>query len=375
MLVPIAAAAVALPAAIVGLVVWGQKRQRDRLEHFRAVAAHLGLTLTGERSAHRLRAGVTASVLLTSESRGSGKSRHTVSVTRYAATPPAPLRMHLRVTPQSAFFGDIADALGMVEDVIVGDPHFDPLFRVAAAEKDHAAAVLAGEPARALVMARRAGNVRVDDHTVRAQHDGWDLDAGVIAANLDALETAARALFESRTRNVAVWERSCAASWGSVAAGEQLIFDARSTCLHGTLEGARVWIAADTAHGKWVTKIVARFAEPLEVGLEIYPARFLQSVSRFFGAQDVEVGHAAFDEAFMVKAQHPETAQQIVGPEIAAALVELLGRALDVRVDDQGVTATVEGVVMDPRALTALVREVVTVVTLRRRPASAGAFR
>lgn len=374
-----ALAFVLIGGCLVGLVVFiilfAAQQSKKTLATFAASAGQLGLTLEGARSASRVRAGIAAQIVLASESRGSGKSRRTVSVTRYFAKPPAPLRMNLVVTPQLAFFGDVADALGISSDIVIGEPGFDAAFRVAATEPELARSVLRGDAGLNLLHATSAGRVRADDHVVRMQHDGWDVQPAIIARNLELVEAAARSLAEARARVAASWEDECRRVWSSLANAEGLEFDPGATRVHGAKSGAGIWLFVDTEKGAYRTRLIARFATPLDIGLSVYPTRFMQSVSKLLGAQDVRVGHSAFDEAYTVKAADADAARAVLTTDVAEALAMLLAGAEDVRVDDDGLTLHVPGIQLDPRSLSAILRDAITVATLRRAPASAGAFR
>ncbi|UJR78456.1 hypothetical protein [Sandaracinus amylolyticus] len=347
----------AFVAFVVLLVVLGQKQAQKNRERFARAAEALGLTLQGTHEAVAVRDGIAVRVHLTSESRGSGKSRRRVNVTRYYAYPDPPLRMGLELSEQTAFFGDLLDFAGLSNDVTLGDAALDAALRIKALETDHARAVLrepmVGPP---ILEACRIGRFALADGQGFMQHDQWALDAPQLGARLDCLHRVMHALVAARRRWRASWEHALDGAWGAIATTEGMTYDAARSQLYGRVADTSVQVVVTTEKGALVTRAEARFEPPLGLGLSVYRTGVAQNLGKLLGAQDVQVGVAAFDALFTVKATDEAGARRALGGEAADAIVRISSLARDVSADDGAIRVHIDGVAHDPRAVGALVR-------------------
>ncbi|AKF09052.1 hypothetical protein [Sandaracinus amylolyticus] len=344
-------------AFVVLLVVLGQRQAQASRERFARSVEALGLTLQGTHEAVAVRDGVGVRVQLTSESRGSGKHRRRVNVTRYYAYPDPPLRMGLELSEQTAILGDLLDFAGLSSDVVLGDPALDAALRIKAIEPDHARAVLreptVGPP---VLEACRIGRFALADGQAFLQHDGWALDAPQLGARLGCLHRATHALIAARRRWRATWEHALDASWGAIATTEGLTYDATRSQIYGRVADTSVQVVVTTEKGALVTRAEARFDPPLGLGLSVYRTGVAENVGKLFGAQDVQVGVAAFDAAFTVKARDEAGARRALGGEAAEAIVRIATIARAVSADDAGIRVQLDGVAHDARAVGTVVR-------------------
>lgn len=103
----------------------------------------------------------------------------------------------------------------------------------------------------------------------------------------------------------------------------------------GMIEGRPLSVVRTIGDGASVT-IEAPFDPPLDLGLSVTPSGLVASVHELFGAVDVEVGDAAFDAAYAIRADEPARATALLSSGVTVELMRL-GRALELR--DGGLTA------------------------------------
>lgn len=353
---------VAIGGLVVGLVAWGQHTRTRQLAAFAELMPGYGLTLDGSQRAVGPFGRGTLEVLLTTERRGSGKNRRTVRVTRYRVTPPAPLRMALKLSGQSTFFGDIADALGLVNDLKIGRADVDAALRIGAADREHAALILGQEDvARAAIAASQLNRFYLRDDHAFAQHDGWIEERVRFEQFARPLGHLVDALTSARERLRAAWEQDIDASWGRVADAEGYRYAAAWSALSSTTPGgATVDLRIEAGDHGLITAARIVVPRPLGYGLEVYRTGVLQSLGKVFGAQDITIGVPAIDEPYTIKASREADARQLLGG-MANDLVTLTHAFGTLRVVDGGLEASQPGLLLEPMHLTAVLRALVRV--------------
>lgn len=116
---------------------------------------------------------------------------------------------------------------------------------------------------------------------------------------------------------------------------EQSVFESRAT-LRGVVEGRVVELhqwAGDFLH----VEVYAHFSWPGDLGLALAPAGFASKLGELLGWHDVQVGDAAFDDAFVLRAVDQERARQLCTPAVRAALLRWKNAGVDFTVSDDGV--------------------------------------
>lgn len=364
---------------VVLLAVWLSSAQAKRSRRqFAESARALGLTPHGEHEASGTRDGVGVRLVLTTETRGSGKNRRKVRVTRYYAFLDPPLRMGIAVGEQTAFFGELLDLAGLSSDITLGDDALDRALRIRALEPDHARAILRSEDVRAPILTACArGNFALSDERAFLQHDGWANDQRGISSRLEPLWAVAHAVATARRRWRASWEPALDAAWGGLASSDGLTYDGVRSRLDGRIGDMAIAVGIDTERGALVTRASATFDAPLGLGLSVHRTGFAQNLSKLFGAQDVQVGVPAFDALFTVKAADAEGARRALGDGGAQAILSLQSIASEITMDDAGMKLRVDGALHDARAVSKLVRALSDAARAMRPggPVSIGAFR
>jgi hypothetical protein len=104
--------------------------------------------------------------------------------------------------------------------------------------------------------------------------------------------------------------------------------------------------------GAWTTEFEVRYPQPLGLGIKLLPQRgFWASVGEFFGTQDIEVGHPAFDATFKVKGQPEDRVAELLQGDVAGKILSLHAVAKELNVGDEGVHATAAGLMDDAGSL------------------------
>lgn len=340
---------------VAAMIAWGRHATAQRERAFATLASQYGLTVNGPRHLSGAFGGGFIDVVLTTESRGSGKSRRTVSVTRYRLRHPVPLRMGLKVHAQSQLFGDIAEALGLVSDIRVGRTDLDDAMRIGALDPAHAAAVLTGDAVtHAILGARALPRFYVNDQEAFTQHDGWISDPAQFEGSARPLARVVEALADARARHRAPWEIDLDRSWGSLAQGEGLEYAAHRSAIASNRElgSLELVVEVDT---QLTTVARIAVARPLGYGLEMYRTSAMQSLGKLFGAQDVTIGVPAIDDAYTIKATNEAGARAVLA-SVSADLLRVHASFATLRVSDGGLEAKRPGVALDPVETTALLR-------------------
>lgn len=93
-----------------------------------------------------------------------------------------------------------------------------------------------------------------------------------------------------------------------------------------------------------------RYPNPLGMGLLIRRGN-VPGVLKFLGMQDIDVGDAAFDKAFIVKGTNEPLVRQVVHAQMRAELMGLAGRGATVTVLDDRLEAWLPGIISDGKTL------------------------
>ena len=69
---------------------------------------------------------------------------------------------------------------------------------------------------------------------------------------------------------------------------------------------------ASTTVQQTYTSVTVEYHPANDFAFEIKRENIVSSITKFFGAQDVEVGDAAFDKAFLIKSNNPAFAKKLL---------------------------------------------------------------
>jgi hypothetical protein len=141
---------------------------------------------------------------------------------------------------------------------------------------------------------------------------------------------------------------------GRFAPGGGSLLQRRSMVIDAPIEGVNVRIDLHTVHnGKsstTYTRVAAMAEAPPSLTLRIYEEGFFTTVGKKLGMQDVVVGHAEFDDLFVVKASDEDLARAWLARTVTEPLCRLLSWSHHLQ--SGFVRATCLGVVEDLGELT-----------------------
>jgi hypothetical protein len=124
--------------------------------------------------------------------------------------------------------------------------------------------------------------------------------------------------------------------------------------LEGTLDGVRFRVRAVRDEQGWAhTQALADAVVTVNAAVGVYtsPAGFLDWVKSHFD-EDIEIGDAPFDRAFVIRARPTEAAASLLTPPVRQLLMAFLGHAVAGLTYKEGVAAIQwRGVERDPRVL------------------------
>ena len=102
----------------------------------------------------------------------------------------------------------------------------------------------------------------------------------------------------------------------------------------------------------------------LGLGLSVTQTGLFRRIMKAFGAQDIEIGDAEFDDAFIIKGTDPGRVAAFFDPSKTMAVHRLLTDYSDATVGDAQIMLEQRGVQRKPDVLTSLVRRLVSVASL-----------
>jgi hypothetical protein len=169
-------------------------------------------------------------------------------------------------------------------------------------------------------------------------------------------------------RTVARWQTAAAELGLDTTVGGRL----SRPVLTGRVDGHRVEIDSYTHHAggnnnQTYTRYRVGF-DPLGIELRLSRQGVFSAITKMFGQQDVEVGDAAFDAAFIVQSSDPNRLRGLLTPSVRSGLLRLLASYPDTVVHDDYLVTTRRGVERDPARIVATSRRLVAIARLLQSP-------
>jgi len=245
--------------------------------------------------------------------------------------------------------------------VSTGSDDLDSEFLIEADEPRRAATLFAPAVRDLLVALHRATyELRLRDggcsfhDTYSEGVDAWIVRAAHAAAETAAIVDAARAGVPP-----AAPLRGHAAAIRTLSAARGLSIATTPLSATGAFDGRPIEIRSTrTRHRHHHLTLRAGFETDLGLDLAVRREGLLDGLSTLFGGQDMQVGDAAFDRRFLVRADpaHAGRVPGVLDHAVCAALVAIDERVGAVAVDDGGITVDpIEPSVAPPEALVAAV--------------------
>jgi hypothetical protein len=332
-------------ASVVALAIYlSQRHQKERAAAWAAAARQLGLVYNGS-TIYGQRYG--QSVVVRTESRGSGDSRQTYTVV--AAKLAVPFDMGLSVQ-RHGFFSDV---FGRARDIPVGDPIFDQRYRVTADETHRVRAALTPRLRMLMLGSLGGATFHLSDHGMVVETTGNSRDPRWLVWAIEMCSRAANLLVHARDRvPVATPLVQHRVSWERYATAAGLSGMSSPLCMWGSIDGATVHaFAVRSGPLTYQLDVRVSFAQALGIGLMLKPKGLMDRVAIFFGSQDVKLDDQAFDESFVVRASDIETAAELLDVNVRNDIRQLHHDLGPISVTDEGLSVRMPYVPHDPASI------------------------
>jgi len=355
-------AALALP---IGLIVWAMGRPKRLKRRLFVAGEQLGMQLRVDgyrRSLHGWRDGVEVRVRHVTEGSGDNKS----SWTYVEALLDPPLRLGLNARARGWLGAALGDLFG--EQLTVGDVELDRSFSLRAIEASELPRFLGDAALRDIMIRARSVARRfwMTDDVVHVSFSGYTTQAGRLESALKwVVAVAKEAERARRAMGPTAREQRVIDVWTPLAQQEGWTFDRESLAMGGERERIRIQVVPQLGPKGWSTRFRAELPRPLGVDLRLSRQGTLSALGRLFGMQDIEVGDHRFDGAFVVKGIGAEQVRAVLAnQQLRDRLVDLLGKARSLDVQDTHVDAVAQGLVSEARDVRACVDKVATIAEL-----------
>lgn len=304
-----------------------------------------------------------------------GHTHHrTVYYTELGAAMDPPLLMGLTMRPHS-LVGKLLGSIFGQSDVFVGDAALDDAYHIRAGDEDLTKRVLPGRVAGELLAPNRPRCV-VTDAAVTVELSGWVRDVEAVRPALEQVGRVGHALLEVRQRERAWWEPAFVREWSPVAQAWGLRVEARRAQMEGEVRGASVVARTSYEHG---LRTSVHITHPDDLGCELSLARQGSDgfLAKLFRGQDISIGDAAFDAAFVVKGVPSARVRAVLSESAREKLLEIHERASLFHVKQNLVEVWARGPVLDAANLDEMLKLVFAgAEALRpRAPAGDGPYR
>ena len=139
--------------------------------------------------------------------------------------------------------------------------------------------------------------------------------------------------------------------------------------MRGSVDGFTVWINTFQSNDKTHTRYRVRMPS-LVLGLKLSRQSPLASISRFFGAQDIETGEPLFDKQIMIKGDYPEPTKAFLTPARRVVISELITAYSGATISDTHIEV-VRGFTNDADELVSIMQRLVSVARVLSKEARA----
>ena len=306
---------------------------------------------------------------------GSGKNRRNYTAVIARIDPPLFLGATIRT---QGFLDDLFSA----PDILLGDPLTDGQLNIQGFDAQRVREFFRGDDAEAqnaLAHLRHASNfgLYATDSAVELSESGVESNPTNIARRLDVATSAAAVLAGRRVRMpFGRNEEAQLAEWQRFADTSGFKLDARRMKLQGVAAGSSIEVALETEGKHVYTAVSVRFPMLVPFGFTIRRTSapsFLQGVFN----QDIEIGHPAFDDLFIVSGNPPGHVRHLLTRNPVPDLLVALGRrTTNVQMHSEGLFFRLDGASPSAREVAELVEYGrLTSATLFGEVSAAGPYR
>lgn len=306
---------------------------------------------------------------------GSGKNRRTYTAVLARIDPPLFLGATLRT---QGFLDDLFAG----PDIVLGEPLTDGQLNIQGFDAQRVREFFRWDDAEAqnaLAHLRNASKfgLYATDTMVELSDSGVESDPAFIARRLDIAASAAGALAARRMRMpFSRNEELQLAEWQRFADTSGFKLDARRMKLTGVTAGSNIELALETEGKNVYTAVSVRFPMPIPFGFTLRRTNapsFLQGVF----SQDIEIGHPAFDDLFIVSGNPPGHVRHLLTRNPVPDLLVALGRrSTEVQMHHEGLFFRLAGASTSAQEVAGLVEYGrLTSATLFGEVSAAGPYR
>jgi hypothetical protein len=346
---------------LVGLIIGGTLFMifgllRYRGNRWAAAAKALGLELEPRQSTPSIhqqmvgrRGDLQIVVGIRVEHHGSGKNRSVVYFTYAKALFSAPLQSGTFVST-SGFSDKIFAAVGLNEDLKIGDEAIDSAYMIRTLDQEFTRALLTEPRVREgmLGYSRGAWRPKLDDGSIRLERQRLEFDPKTLSRQIaGVVELAQRIETARKTLAPPAQERILRTSWTAVANRHNLSLDVHTGVMRGRFGGSEVSVEAVLHRGLFWTVFRVTFDRPLGVSLSLTREGALTGIVKLLGAQDIQTGDPQFDAAFVIKGSPEERVRSLLSADVRALLLEVNHDATQLVVKDDDLVAEVKWMVTE----------------------------
>ena len=365
----------AFPIIIIGVVFYVLRRNNKNRAVWQKFARDVDLHMPNPKQLRMQGRYSDCEVMLSLGSRSSGdsESRHREFFTYSYVNFPTSLRLLLNVSSPKGYLSGLFSSNQMA----IGEEGFDKTFNAKCYDPQMLKMLLLrdfpSDRTQNLMgdfMLANPGNgiVYVTDKQVYIENSGQIGNEAVLKQMLDTTTSLAKRVYECRQKlPKAQWETALVENWKYVASQNGLLFDPTKMSIEGTYKGFPLTISLSTSADKWLTEFGLKFPRSLMVGLRIIPENSIHKAFTWLGAQDIEAGIKAFDDAFIVKAKNIAVAKQMLQPDFCNRLVALSKKSSDFSIDDESMSVTYSVILGDAKTLKSYIEGIVSNARLLHR--------
>ncbi|MEZ5424735.1 MAG: hypothetical protein R2747_00595 [Pyrinomonadaceae bacterium] len=363
-----------IPLIIGGVVFFVLRRNRKNRAAWQEISRQLDLPMKNPNQLQMAGLYNDCEVKLSVGARRSGGENSSTEFFTYCTVRfPHSLRFLLNIAAPKGLFSKIFDSNRM----ILGQSGFDQRFNAKCYDQEVLRRLLLSDfPSDAtqnlmgdLMMSSDLIDViEISDEKVYLETGGQVADFERLKKMLDTTTYLAKRFYSARQSfPLAEWERQTLRDWRSLADEQNLRVDERNFELSGTYGSFPVRVRLLTDRGKWQTGIELKFTDSLMTGLRIMPENSIHKAFTWLGAQDIEAGDKAFDDAFIVKAKNVAVARSFLTPDFCRQMVGLKSQTSGISVTDEEMVLTFDTVLGDRRTLKSHLEALASTARMLRR--------
>jgi hypothetical protein len=194
------------------------------------------------------------------------------------------------------------------------------------------------------------------DQAVSAQWQHYEENAERYRAAFELLAWAAQTIQARRAADPPRWELEVRHAWPGLAQAWGLSLDPRRGQMEGGLRGrSLVARLAAEQHGM-VTEVRVSVALPAGTTMSLVRQEGDGFWKRLFRGQDIQVGDAAFDDAFIIKGEPEPVVRSLLGPLARRKILGLVSTSAAFELKDGTLTTWGPDCSADPARLDALLK-------------------